>query len=160
MSRFCAFGCTRILVYAFALIAPAVALFPVLAQNFQVYCINNGDSTTSCTGWEGGETLTCVNSLGGTSSCSTASGQSFVCVQDSGGVASCGRDKGVSALEKPLGAGTDCTFTGAGSFTCTPPRKKDPALLASPTFIRPVVIDQPSMINPSVDFDLIKPLSP
>lgn len=153
-------SCARILIQAIALLAPAAVLLPVSAQNFEVYCTNNRDGTTSCTGWEGGETLTCVNSPGGTSSCSTATGRGFVCIQDSGGVASCIRDKGSSALDKPLGGGTDCTFTGAGNFTCTPPRKKDPALLASPTLTQPVVIDQPPMINPNVDFDLIKPLSP
>lgn len=150
----------RSLALACAMGLTGVVSSPAIAQNFEVYCTNNGDGTTSCSGWEGGETLTCVNNPGGTSSCSTSSGRAFVCILDSGGVASCRRDKGVSALEKPLGGGTECTFTGDGSFTCTPPRKREPALLPSPTLPDPVMIDQPKLINPDVDFDLIQPLSP
>jgi hypothetical protein len=149
-----------IVVAASALAAPGLLQQPVSAQNFEVYCTNNSDGTTTCTGWEGGETLTCVNNAGGTSSCSTSSGRGFDCVLDSGGVASCRRDKGSSAVEKPLGGGTDCTFTGAGNFTCTPPRKQAPEVLPSPTLTQPVVIDQPAGLNPDVDFDVIQPLSP
>lgn len=134
---------------------PVLASLPLQAQNFEVYCTNNADGTTTCTGWEGGETLTCVNNPGGTSSCSTSSGRSFVCILDGGGVASCRSDKGVSAVEKPLGGGTDCTFTGSGNFTCVPARKKEPSLLPSPTLSDPVVPDQPLQI----DFDIIQPLN-
>jgi hypothetical protein len=123
------------------------------AQGFQVYCTANADGTTSCTGWQGGETLTCVSNVGGTSSCATSSGRSFVCIQEPGGVATCSKANGQAAIERPLGSGTDCTYTGQGNFTCAPPGR-------APDTSDPVFIDQPPLINPSVDFDLIQPLAP
>jgi hypothetical protein len=130
------------------------------AQNFQVYCTNNSDGTTTCTGWQGGETLTCVNNAGGTSSCSSSSGRNFVCILDSGGVASCNKANGPSAIERPAGSGTNCTFTGQGNFTCDPPQRKTPETIPSPRITDPVLIDQPPQIDPSINFDLIQPLSP
>lgn len=141
--------------------AMLLVLWPVsvYAQNFEVYCTNNSDGTTTCTGWEGGETLTCVNSLGGTSSCSSGSGRSFVCSRDSGGVASC-RKTGSGLMDKPLNNSTDCTYTGDGNFVCNSPRRRSPQLIPGPTLTQPVPIDQPSLIDPKIDFDLIRPLSP
>lgn len=129
------------------------------AQDFKVYCTNNSDGTTTCTGWEGGETLTCVNNVGGTSSCSTGSGRSFVCVRDSGGVASCKKSSnGLS--DKPLNNDTDCTYIGEGNFVCSPPRRRSPQIIPAPTLKDPLSIEQPSLISPDQDFNLIKPLAP
>jgi hypothetical protein len=83
-----------------------------------------------------------------------------VCIRDSGGVASCRKANGQSAIERPIGVGTDCTFTGQGNFTCTPPQRKAPDLIPVPRLTDPVLIDQPAQINPNVDFDLIQPLNP
>ena len=130
------------------------------AQSFQVYCVNNSDGTTSCSGSQDGEPLTCVNNAGGTISCSTPSGQSFMCVREPGGVATCTRPNGQAAIERPLGTGTDCTFTGQGNVICTPPAPPSRPSIAAPRLADPVVIDQPPLINPSVDFDLIQPLLP
>ena len=151
---------TRPILAFVSLAATFLAFPPAQAQEFQVYCINSGDGTTTCSGWDGGETLTCVNDAGGVSSCSTPSGRSFICVLDSGGVASCSRGQGVSDFDKSHVGGTDCTFTGDGNFTCSPPQRKQPALLSPPTLTQPVVIDEPPMINPDVDFNLIQPLNP
>ena len=131
----------------------------VHGQSFEVYCTNNSDGTTSCSGWEGGETLTCVNNIGGTSSCSTGSGRGFVCIRESGGVATC-RKSSNGAMDKPLNGNTDCTFTGEGNFTCTPPQRRRQQLIPGPVITQPVIPDRPSLINPSVDLDLIQPLSP
>lgn len=128
---------------------------PAWADAFQVFCTGNSDGTTTCTGWQGGETLTCVNNLGGTSSCSTTSGRSFVCVREPDGVATCNSGNGTAAIERPLGTGTDCTFTGQGNFTCTPQRRRPSNPIGAP-----VIIDQPPLITPGVDFDLIRPLTP
>lgn len=133
-----------------------------LAQEFQVFCTKNGDGTVSCTGWQGGETLTCVLNPGGTSSCSTPSGRSFICVAEPGGVSTCRRN-GQSALDRPAGGGIQCTFTGDGNFTCQPPSRRSPELLPRPGLRGDDPFDQfeqSQPFNPNLNFNLIQPLSP
>lgn len=96
--------------------------------DFQVYCVSNSDGTVTCEGWQGGETLTCVGSRGGVSSCSTPSGRRFTCVMEAGGVTTCSDNR----TNRPEADGTDCTFTGDGNFTCTPPTPRSAPLLPAP----------------------------
>lgn len=129
------------------------------AQDFQVFCTNNADGTVSCSGWQGGETLTCVVSSGGTSSCTTPSGRGFVCVREPGGVSSC-RPNGQSALERPAGGGTECTFTGDGNFVCVPPPRRSPELLPRPGLGGVDPFDQLPRFDVDVPSNLITPLTP
>ncbi len=124
---------------------------PLRAQTFQVFCISNNDGTVTCSGWRGGETLTCVGSRGGVSSCSTPSGRRFTCVIESGGTTTCSDNRG----DTPGDGGTDCTFTGDGNATCTPPRPPSQPLLPGPrlspaTGIPPLPTTPPVITNPSV----------
>ncbi|MCS5690758.1 hypothetical protein NZK33_02015 [Cyanobium sp. FGCU-6] len=127
---------------------------PLRAQQFQVFCVSNNDGTVSCQGWRGGETLTCISSRGGVSSCSTPSGRRFTCVIEPGGVTTCS-DPRADGSGRP---DTDCTFTGDGNFTCTPPRPPSQPLLPGPRLIpstglpslptTPPVITNPSVFDP------------
>jgi hypothetical protein len=96
--------------------------------DFDVYCVSNGDGTTTCEGWRGGETLTCVGSRGGVSTCGTPSGRRFTCVVDLGGVTSCADNPS----NRHDSDGTNCTFTGDGNFSCQPPRPRTAPLLPGP----------------------------
>jgi hypothetical protein len=111
-----------------ALALPLLLALPARAEPFQVFCVPNNDGTVSCEGWRGGETLTCVASPGGVSSCSTSSGRRFTCVLDGGGVSTC-TDNSNNQRDRE---GTNCTFTGEGNFVCDPPTPPGQPLLPSP----------------------------
>lgn len=136
----------------------AVAALPLRAQQFQVFCVANNDGTTTCEGWRGGETLTCVGSRGAVTTCSTPSGRTFTCVLEPGGVTTCA-DNPTNRVDEN---GTDCTFTGDGNFVCRPPRpaaspllpgprlqQADPMAPAIPAFPTPgSVLTEPSVFGP------------
>ena len=115
---------------------------------FEVFCVANNDGTVTCEGWQGGEPLTCVASRGGVSSCSTPSGRRFTCVVEAGGVTTCADNPD----GRPDANGTDCTFTGDGHFTCTPPAPKGDPLLPGPSLPSlprtDSVITDPSVFGP------------
>lgn len=118
------------------------------APAFEVFCVSNNDGTTTCEGWQGGETLTCVASRGGVSSCSTPRGRRFTCVIEPGAVTTC-RDHAANRSDPN---GTNCTFTGDGNFSCEPPRPRSEPLLPGPTLPalprpEPVITD-PSVFGP------------
>lgn len=155
LSRGCPGSWCSALVACLALaVAPSAQ-----AEEFQVFCTNNADGTVSCSGWPGGELLTCVVSSGGTSSCTTPSGRGFVCVRQLSGVSSC-RPNGQNALDRPAGGGTQCTFTGDGNFVCQPPARRGPELLPRPGLSGGEPINQEPGLNQGVDLDLIQPLAP
>lgn len=105
-----------------------IGAVPLRAQQFQVFCVSNGDGTTTCEGWRGGETLTCVGSRGAVTTCTTPSGRSFTCVLEPSGVTTCADNPS----NRPDADGTDCTFTGDGNFTCQPPAPRSRPLLPAP----------------------------
>jgi len=116
-----------------ALALPLLLALPALApaaraEPFQVFCVSNNDGTVSCSGWRGGETLTCVASPARVNSCSTPSGRRFTCVLDAGGVSTCSDNP----ADRPERDGTNCTFTGEGNFVCDPPRPPSQPLLPAP----------------------------
>jgi hypothetical protein len=138
-------GCTA------ALLSVALALAPVgpARADFEVYCVADGDGrTTSCEGWRGGETLTCVASAAGVSTCAVPSGRRFTCVTGLGGVTSCADNP----ANRPDADGTACTFTGDGSFSCTPPTPRSEPLLPAPRLpsLTPPASPAPVITNPSV----------
>ncbi|MFU8884059.1 MAG: hypothetical protein ACNA8O_01215 [Cyanobacteriota bacterium] len=114
------------------------------ASTFDVFCTNNSDGTLTCSGWDGGETLTCVSSRGRTTSCSTPSGRSFSCVQGLGGVLSCGKTANQGTMR---GDGPRCVPAGDGTLVCDeddPP--SEPLLQAPPV---PGAMDR--LIGPTID---------
>jgi len=136
---------------AILLLAALPPVAPVPARAFDVFCVGNGDGTTTCEGWRGGETLTCVGSPGGVSTCSVPSGRRFTCTNSGGGATTCSDN----STDRPDGDGTNCTFTGEGNFVCTPPPKRSQPLLPGPRLpaVRdPIDIPFPSPVitNPSV----------
>lgn len=116
------------LVLPLSLIGLFAMASPLRAQQFQVFCVSNNDGTVSCQGWRGGETLTCVGSRGGVSSCTTPSGRRFTCVIEPGGVTTCSDSRANGSGS----SGTDCTFTGDGNFVCDPPAAPSQPLLPGP----------------------------
>lgn len=124
----------------------AITLLPLSAapaRAFDVFCVSNGDGTTTCEGWRGGETLTCVGSPGGVSTCSVPSGRRFTCTISNGGATTCSDN----AADRPDGDGTNCTFTGEGNFVCTPPARRSQPLLPGPRL--PPLQDQPDLPLPA-----------
>lgn len=101
---------------------------PVLASSFDVYCTNNSDGTTTCLGWQGGETLTCVSSLGRTNTCTAPSGLEFTCVLGQSGVASC---SGAVSARRPDGS-AQCVLTGEGNLVCNEQNDRSAPLLDTP----------------------------
>jgi len=99
------------------------------ASQFEIYCVNNSDDTTSCQGWDGG-TLTCVASRGGVSTCTSSAGQSFSCVQSSRGTVSC--DTGESATTGTNENDTRCTPTGNGTLSCNRSPQPSSPLIPGP----------------------------
>lgn len=116
--------------------------------DFDVFCVGNGDGTTTCEGWRGGETLTCAGSSGGVSTCSVPSGRRFTCVVARGGVTSCADNP----ANRPDADGTDCTFTGDGNFSCRPPGPRGEPLLPGPQLpaLPSPLSPSPVITNPSV----------
>lgn len=116
--------------------------------DFDVFCVANGDGTTTCEGWQGGETLTCVGSRGAVTTCSTPRGRRFTCVLEPGGVTTCA-DNPANRTDQN---GTDCTFTGDGNFTCRPPAPRSQPLLPGPELpsipTPGSVITEPSVFGP------------
>ncbi len=123
------------------LAAPLLSSQPLRAQSFDVFCTNNGDTTVSCSGWEGGETLTCVSNPGRTTTCRTASGRSFSCIQGTGGVTSCGTDPGQQGNTRE----TDCNFTGSGNLVCNQAPPPSEPLIAAPK-----ALESPSLSTPAI----------
>ena len=119
---------------------------PARAQPFNVFCVRNNDGTTTCEGWNGGETLTCVGSRGAVSSCSTPSGRTFTCILGAGGVSSCSNPS-KSGSNRQDGNNTNCTFTGSGNLVCKPPPKRSQPLLPGPS-LPPL---QDNLLMPSPD---------
>lgn len=102
-------------IRAVAVLAVFCWVSPAQVSSFDVFCTDNSDGTRTCTGWEGGETLTCVSSRGSITSCSTPSGRSFTCVQGLGGVISCSPPSNQSGRRTP---GPRCVPAGDGSLVC------------------------------------------
>lgn len=138
------------------LVLAGALLTPVSASPFDVYCTNNADGTTTCLGWQGGETLTCVSSLGRTTTCSTPSGLKFTCVLAQSGVASC--SGAVSGKRRDGSA--QCVVTGDGNLVCDEENDRPPPLLEAPGLpssmpdflpnLNPVIpnsLDLPSVFN-------------
>lgn len=125
--------------------ATLVAATRSARADFSVYCVANGDGTTTCEGWRGGETLTCVGSRGAVTSCSTPGGRRFTCVLEPGGVTTCADNP----ANRPDADGTNCTFTGDGTFSCQPPAPRAQPLLPGPT-MPGIPADAPVITEPSV----------
>lgn len=114
-------------LFAAGLIGLALAA-PSQASTFDVFCTNNSDGTLTCSGWDGGETLTCVSSRGRTTTCSTPSGRSFSCVHGLGGMLSCGNpDRGTMR-----GDGPRCVPAGDGTLVCDEDDPPSEPLLRAP----------------------------
>ncbi|MFN9487521.1 MAG: hypothetical protein ACK6BM_12875 [Cyanobacteriota bacterium] len=141
---------------ALALVAllafPLLGCPPLRAQAFDVYCTTNGDSTVSCSGWEGGEALTCVSNPGRTTTCRTASGRSFSCIQGTDGVTSCGSDPGRQGGIRE----TDCKFTGSGNLVCSQAPPPSEPLIAPPPSLEAPGLPTPS-INTTVPSTMFEP---
>lgn len=145
----------RVPLLSLLLVGLTALAAPLRAQQFQVFCVSNGDGTTTCEGWRGGETLTCVGSRGAVTTCTTPSGRSFTCVLEPGGVTTCADNPGNRVDDN----GTDCTFTGDGNFVCKPPRPAPQPLLPGPRLqdadpigpaLPPMPTTRPVITNPSV----------
>ena len=98
------------------------------ASTFEIYCVNNSDGTSSCEGWDGGETLVCTPSSGGITSCSSSSGSSFTCVRGRDGTTTCDTASGGGRQRD----GTRCIRTGQGSISCDADAPPAPDLLPGP----------------------------
>ena len=149
----------RVYKYAFLLSALlGIGSFaPLAARNFDVSCTNNSDGTSTCLGWQGGQTLTCVGSLGRTTTCSSPSGLQFTCVVGQAGVASC---SGAVNQRREDGAAR-CVVTGDGNLSCNEEDDLPPPLLNAPrlsprlspdvfptlTPVLPDLLDWPSVFN-------------
>ncbi|MEB3308403.1 MAG: hypothetical protein VKK98_09680 [Cyanobacteriota bacterium] len=129
---------------------------PASASPFDVYCTNNVDGTTTCLGWQGGQALTCVSSLGRTTSCSSPSGLKFTCIVDTSGVASC---RGAVSERRREGS-AQCVVTGDGNLACDEENNQPAPLLETPGLpssmpnllpnLNPVIpntLDLPSVFN-------------
>lgn len=125
---------------------------PGQAQSFDVFCTNNSDSTVSCSGWEGGETLTCVSNPGRSTTCRTAGGRSFSCIQGTGGVTSCGSDPGRQESTRD----TNCNFTGSGNLVCNQTPPPGEPLIAPPKALESPALSTPAL-NTTVPSTLFEP---
>ena len=144
-------GLGLLLQLATLTLAGLAPLSSLPARAFDVFCVANGDGTSTCEGWRGGETLTCVGSPGGVSTCSVPSGRRFTCTLSLGGATTCADNP----ANRPDTDGTNCTFTGDGNFVCTPPPPRSQPLLPGPAL--PPLQDRPDfppmapvITNPSV----------
>ncbi len=122
-----------------------IILFPRVAQSnsFDVYCTSNGDLTTTCSGWEGDQDLTCVSNVGGSFSCQATSGQSFVCVTNAG-TTSCTNKNSTDAQT------TQCTFDGGGTSSCAQPDPQSAPLLDAPSIAEPSIEIPDRLLTPSL----------
>ena len=142
---------TQYILFTKALAKPlAVSILVIIASmnsaksnSFDVYCTSNGDLTTTCSGWEGDQDLTCVSNVGGSLSCKASSGQSFVCV-DNLGTASCTNQNGTSSQT------TQCTFDGGGTSSCAQPEPQSAPLIEAPSIAEPSIEIPENLITPSL----------
>ena len=116
---------------------------PVKSNSFDVYCTSNGDQTTTCSGWEGDQDLTCVANVGGSLSCKASSGQSFVCVNNSG-TTSCTNQNSASVQT------TQCTFDGGGTSSCAQPDPQSSPLIEAPSIAEPTIEIPENLITPTL----------
>ena len=128
---------------AVSVLAIIASLHPAKSNSFDVYCTSNGDQTTTCSGWEGDQDLTCVSNVGGSLSCKASSGQSFVCV-DNLGTASCTNQNGTSSQT------TQCTFDGGGTSSCAQPEPQSAPLIEAPSIAEPSIEIPDNLIVPSL----------
>ena len=128
---------------AISILPIIVSINPVKSNNFDVYCTSNGDQTTTCSGWEGDQGLTCVSNVGGSLSCKASSGQSFVCV-DNLGTASCTNQNVTNSQT------TQCTFDGGGTSSCAQPEPQSAPLIEAPSIAEPSIEIPENLITPSL----------
>jgi len=113
------------------------------ATSFDVYCTNNGDQTTTCTGWEGDQDLVCVASAAGALTCRASSGEEFICIRDLGAT-SC------TNQNRPNSQATQCVFDGGGTSSCATPDPQSAPLIEVPTIVEPSTDVPSNLIVPSL----------
>ena len=94
---------------------------PVKSKDYDVFCVPSLDGVSTCNGWRGNETLTCVASTGGVASCTSTAGEKVTCIEEPGGVTTC---KNPNTADQVDSTNNDCTFIGNGSFRCNEKVKK------------------------------------
>ncbi len=128
---------------------------PAKANTFDVFCVPSVDGVSSCTGWKGSQSLTCVASRGGVASCKSTTGDAFNCVQEAGGVTTCQSPPNDSMKDKN---NNNCTFIGNGSFSCDKdPQKVESEVIKSPSVGNPFNLESQNNQIPHIDFDLTLP---
>ncbi len=121
---------------------------PAMARDFDVYCTGNRDGTTTCSGWQGNEDLTCVANAGGSLSCRSTSGQNFVCVREFGTTSCVDRDSDQSRT-------TQCSLEGGGTSSCAQQQENSAPLIEAPSITLPSIREPDNLLTPTLQLPTI-----
>ena len=113
------------------------------ANNFDVYCTVNRDGTTTCSGWQGDEDLTCVSNAGGSLSCQSSSGQRVVCVNEFGTTSCLDEDSDQSRT-------TQCILDGGGTASCAQQNENSAPLIEAPSITPPSIQEPDNLLSPTL----------
>lgn len=113
------------------------------ARNFDVYCTGNRDGTTTCSGWQGDQDLTCVSNAGASLSCQSSSGQRVVCVREFGTTSCVDENSDRSRT-------TQCTLDGGGTSSCAQQEENSSPLIEAPSITPPSISEPDNLLTPTL----------